>query len=100
MTPVTLITRSKWRRSGHERSSISIGGASSSQRCNEKGIESRCTVRRKRLRNTTEIVGFVKDSEIIADNLSKAGWSLGWVLSGATFFSFRLRNPTQTNETI
>jgi len=36
-------------------------------------------VRRKRLRTTTEIVGFVKDWEIIADNLKKAGWSLGWV---------------------
>ena len=68
--PVTLITRSKWRRSGHEHSSISIGGASSSQRCNEEGIESHCTVRRKRLRTTTEIVGFVKYWEIIADNLS------------------------------
>jgi hypothetical protein len=79
MTPVTLITRSKWRRSGHERSSISIGGASSSQRCNEEGIESHCTVRRKRLRTTTEIVGFVKDWEIIADNLSRAGWSWGCV---------------------
>src|SRR6476660_1352006 len=79
MTPVTLITRSKWRRSGHERSSISIGGASNSQRCDEEGIESHCTVRRKRLRTTTEIVGFVKDWEIIADNLSKAGWSWGCV---------------------
>jgi hypothetical protein len=79
MTPVTLITRSKWRRSGHERSSISIGGASSSQRCNEEGIESHCTVRRERLRTTTEIVGFVKDWEIIADNFSKAGWSWGCV---------------------
>jgi len=38
--------------------------------------------------------------EIIAARLKKRGWSLGWVLSGATFFSFRLRNPTQTNETI
>jgi hypothetical protein len=36
-------------------------------------------VRRKRLRTTTEIVGFVKDWEIIADNLSKAGWSWGCV---------------------
>jgi hypothetical protein len=36
-------------------------------------------VRRKRLRTTTEIVGFVKDWEIIADNLSKAGWSWGIV---------------------
>jgi hypothetical protein len=79
MTPVTLITRSKWRRSGHEHSSISIGGASSSQRCNEEGIESHCTVRRKLLRTTTEIVGFVKDWEIIADNLSKAGFSWGCV---------------------
>jgi hypothetical protein len=79
MTPVTLITRSKGRRSGLERSSISIGGATSSQRCNEEGIESHCTVRRKRLRTTTEIVGFVKDREIIADNLSKAGWSWGCV---------------------
>jgi hypothetical protein len=79
MTPVTLITRSKWRRSGHEHSSISIGGTSSSQRCNEEGIESHCTVRRKLLRTTTEIVGFVKDWEIIADNLSKAGFSWGCV---------------------
>src|SRR5258705_5608095 len=79
MTPVTLITRSKWRRCGHERSSISIGGASSSQRCNEEGIESHCTVRRKRLRTTTEIVGFVKDWEIIADNLKKRGWSWGYI---------------------
>jgi hypothetical protein len=31
------------------------------------------------LRTTTEIVGFVKDWEIIADNLSKAGWSYGYV---------------------
>src|SRR4029078_12277278 len=74
MTPVRLITRSKWRRSGHERSSISIGGASNSQRCNETAP---CVV--NRLRTTTEIVGFVKYWEIIADNLSKAGWSLGWV---------------------
>jgi hypothetical protein len=36
-------------------------------------------VRRKRLRTTTEIVGFVKDWEIIAENLSKAGWSWGCV---------------------
>jgi hypothetical protein len=36
-------------------------------------------VRRKWLRTTTEIVGFVKDWEIIADNLSKAGWSWGCV---------------------
>ncbi len=36
-------------------------------------------MRRKRLRTTTEIVGFVKDSETIADNLSKAGWSWGCV---------------------
>jgi len=36
-------------------------------------------VRRKRLRTTTEIVGFVKYWEIIADNLSKAGWSWGCV---------------------
>jgi len=36
-------------------------------------------VRRKLLRTTTEIVGFVKDWEIIADNLSKAGWSWGCV---------------------
>ena len=36
-------------------------------------------MRRKRLRTTTEIVGFVKDWEIIADNLSKAGWSWGCV---------------------
>ena len=54
-------------------------GASSSQRCNEEGIESHCTVRRKRLRTTTEIVGFVKYWEIIGDNLSKAGWSWGCV---------------------
>ena len=31
------------------------------------------------LRTTTEIVGFVKNWEIIADNLSKAGWSWGCV---------------------
>jgi hypothetical protein len=36
-------------------------------------------VRRKRLRTTTEIVGFVKDWEIIADRLSTAGWSWGCV---------------------
>jgi hypothetical protein len=36
-------------------------------------------VRRKGLRTTTEIVGFVKDWEIIADNLSKAGFSWGCV---------------------
>ena len=36
-------------------------------------------MRRKRLRTTTEIVGFVKDWEIIADNLSKAGFSWGYV---------------------
>jgi len=36
-------------------------------------------VRRKRLRTTTEIVGFVKDWEINTDNLSKAGWSWGYV---------------------
>ena len=36
-------------------------------------------MRGKRLRTTTEIVGFVKDWEIIADNLSKAGWSWGCV---------------------
>jgi len=30
-------------------------------------------VRRKRLRTTTETVGFVKDWESIADNLSKSG---------------------------
>ena len=36
-------------------------------------------MRRKRLRTTTEIVGFVKDWEIIADNLSKAGFSWGCV---------------------
>ena len=35
----------------------------------------RANLRRKWLRTTTEIVGFVKDCEIIADNLSKAGWS-------------------------
>ncbi len=32
-------------------------------------------MRRKRLRTTTEIVGFVKDWELIADRLSAAGWS-------------------------
>jgi hypothetical protein len=31
------------------------------------------------LRTTTEIVGFVKDWEIIADNLSASGWSWGRV---------------------
>src|SRR4029453_14143250 len=42
----------------------------------------------------------------IGDNVKKRGWSLGWALSGATrvlkenFLFFRLRNPTQTNETI
>ena len=36
-------------------------------------------MRRKRLRTTTEIAGFVKDLEIIADNLSRAGWSWGCV---------------------
>jgi hypothetical protein len=44
-----------------------------------KGLNHTAPVRRKRLRTTTEIVGFVKDWEIVADNLSKAGWSLGWV---------------------
>jgi hypothetical protein len=44
-----------------------------------KGLNHNCTVRRKLLRTTTEIVGFVKDWEIIADNLSKAGWSWGCV---------------------
>jgi len=39
----------------------------------------RANLRRKWLRTTTEIVGFVKDWEIIADNLSKAGWSWGCV---------------------
>ena len=38
-------------------------------------------MRRKRLRTTTEIVGFVKDWEIIADNLSKAVSSWGYVLA-------------------
>jgi hypothetical protein len=38
-----------------------------------KGLNHTAPVRRKRLRTTTEIVGFVKDWEIIADNLSKAG---------------------------
>jgi len=43
----------------------------------------------------------------IGDNVKKRGWSLGWVLSGATRvskekFSFLSGsgNPTQTNETI
>ena len=43
----------------------------------------------------------------IGDSVKKRGWSLGWVLSGATRvskekFSFLsgLGNPTQTNETI
>jgi hypothetical protein len=36
-------------------------------------------VRRKGLRTTTEIVGIVKDWEIIADRLSAAGWSWGCV---------------------
>jgi hypothetical protein len=31
------------------------------------------------LRTPTKGVGFVKYWEIIADRLSKAGWSLGWV---------------------
>ncbi len=43
------------------------------------GIQSHCAVRSKRLKTTTEIVGFVKYWEIIADNLSKAGWSWGCV---------------------
>jgi len=47
-------------------------------------------VRRKRLRTTTEIVGFVKDWETIADNLSKADWSWGCVAAigsdGRTIF--------------
>ena len=46
-----------------------------------KGLNHTAPVRRKRLRTTTEIVGFVKDWEIIADNLKKAGWSLGLRLS-------------------
>jgi hypothetical protein len=37
------------------------------------------SVRRKRLRTTTEIVGFVKSWEIIADNLRNAGWNCGCV---------------------
>jgi hypothetical protein len=44
-----------------------------------KGLNHTAPVRRKRLRTTTEIVGFVKYWEIIADNLSKAGWSWGCV---------------------
>jgi hypothetical protein len=44
-----------------------------------KGLNHTAPVRRKRLRTTTEIVGFVKDWEIIADNLSNAGWSWGYV---------------------
>jgi hypothetical protein len=36
-------------------------------------------VRRKRVRTTAEIVGFVKYWEIVADNLSKAGFSWGYV---------------------
>ena len=39
----------------------------------------RCQPSASILRTTTEIVGFVKDWEIIADNLSKAGWSWGCV---------------------
>jgi hypothetical protein len=39
----------------------------------------RAGLRRKWLRISTKDVGFVKYWEIIADNLSKAGWSLGWV---------------------
>jgi hypothetical protein len=43
----------------------------------------------------------------IGDNVKKRGWSLGWVLIGATrvskeklSFLSGLGNPTQTNETI
>jgi hypothetical protein len=36
-------------------------------------------LRRKRLRIATKGVGLVKYWEIIADRLTKTGWSLGWV---------------------
>jgi hypothetical protein len=45
----------------------------------------------------------------IGDNVKKRGWSLGWVLSGATprlegkiFFSFRLRksNPNKRDDSL
>ena len=39
----------------------------------------RADLRRKWLRTPTKGVGFGKYWEIIADRLSKAGWSLGWV---------------------
>jgi hypothetical protein len=44
-----------------------------------KGLNHNCTVRRKRLRTTTEGSHWLKCWEIIADRLSKAGWSWGWV---------------------
>jgi hypothetical protein len=39
----------------------------------------RANLRRKWLRTTTKDVGFVKYWEIIADRLSEAGWSWGYV---------------------
>jgi hypothetical protein len=45
---------------------------------------------RKRLRTPTKGVGFVKYWEIIADRLSKAGWSLGWVSAVVEILTIRV----------
>jgi hypothetical protein len=47
-------------------------------------------LRRKPLRTPTEGVGSVKYWELIADGLSKAGWSLGWVSAVVEILQIRV----------